>query len=218
MHASSDGPATVRFHAESKLPTRFGWFKMAVFGYSADAGAEHVILSQGDVRGDGVLLRIHSECMTSEVFGSLKCDCAGQLELALTKIAQEGRGLLIYLRQEGRGIGLINKLRAYALQETGLDTVDANRALDLPDDARRYDAAAAALRHLGVGSVRLMTNNPDKVAGLEELGIVVCSRVRHEVQVQAFSRSYLEAKRHRMRHDLGPAPQSRPATSSNFPG
>src|SRR5262249_44509033 len=149
--------------AETDLPTRWGVFRISVVRWGAELDKEHVALQMGDIRGADVLVRVHSECMTSEVLGSLKCDCAEQLDSALHRIARTRRGLLIYLRQEGRGIGLSNKIRAYALQARGLDTVDANRALGLPDDARRYDAAAAVLSHFGVRSIRLMTNNPAKV-------------------------------------------------------
>lgn len=156
----------------------------------------------GNPSGKDVLVRVHSECMTSEVFGSLKCDCAEQLDRALLAIGQEGRGVVLYLRQEGRSIGLANKIRAYALQAEGADTVDANRALDLPDDARRYDAAAAMLAHLGVRSVRLMTNNPAKVGALRDLGVEVSERVPVVVEAHPLSRVYLATKRTRMRHVL----------------
>ena len=131
--------------AEAMVPTRHGLFRFVVFRHAEDPTKEHVAIVSGDVTGDDVLVRVHSECMTGEVFGSLKCDCAAQLEHALDAIGQAGRGVVIYLRQEGRSIGLANKIRAYALQAGGADTVDANRALGLPDDARRYDAAAAIL-------------------------------------------------------------------------
>ncbi len=188
--------------AESVLPTRRGDFRCVVFRYADDPSKEHVALVLGNVQGEDVLCRVHSECLTGEVLGSLKCDCAAQLDRALLRIAMARRGVLLYLRQEGRGIGLANKIRAYALQEHGLDTVDANRALHLPDDARRYDAAAAMLTDLGVKSVRLLTNNPDKVHGLRELGIEVRRRVPHVVPAGAHSSAYLETKRTRMRHVL----------------
>jgi GTP cyclohydrolase II len=187
--------------AESPLPTRHGPFRFIVFTMPGER-LEHVALVRGDVRGAGVLARVHSECMTSEVFGSRKCDCAEQLDLAEARIAHAGRGVVVYLRQEGRGIGLANKIRAYALQARGLDTVDANRALGLPDDARTYAAAAAMLRALGVTSVRLLTNNPDKVSALQSLGIEVTSRVPIVVAAQPHSVAYLDAKRERMSHAL----------------
>ena len=174
---------------------------MVAFVEPDDPGREHVAIVLGDVRGEDVLVRMHSECMTSEVFGSLKCDCAEQLRAAMDEIQREGRGVLVYLRQEGRGIGLSNKLRAYALQREGLDTVDANDALGLPIDARRYEGAAAMLRQLGVESVRLLTNNPDKVEALASSGIPVRA-VPLVVPASAESLSYLESKRDRMRHQL----------------
>ena len=150
----------------------------------------------------GVLARVHSECMTSEVFGSLKCDCKEQLDAALAEVARRGAGVILYLRQEGRGIGLGNKIRAYDLQSRGHDTVDANRLLGLPDDARRYDVARDMLEWLGVKSVRLMTNNPEKVQGLRALGVSVVGRVPVVVPPNPFSAGYLEAKRLRMAHEL----------------
>jgi GTP cyclohydrolase II len=193
---------SVTIEAETTLPTAHGDFRFLVFRHSRDAAEGHVALVKGDVSGDGILVRVHSACMTSEVFGSLKCDCAEQLALAMAAIAKEERGVLVYLNQEGRAIGLANKIRAYALQATGADTVDANRMLSLPDDARRYDAAAAVLRHLGVRSVRLMTNNPTKVEGLAALGVEVAARVPIVVPARAHSRGYLATKRDRMHHAL----------------
>jgi GTP cyclohydrolase II len=192
----------VTIAAETTLPTAHGDFQFLVFHHSREVEKEHVALVKGNPGGDGVLVRVHSACMTSEVFGSLKCDCAEQLARAMAAIATEGRGVLLYLRQEGRAIGLANKIRAYALQAAGADTVDANRMLSLPDDARRYDAAAAMLRHLGVRSVRLMTNNPAKVEALAALGVKVGTRVPIVVPARAHSRAYLAAKRDRMRHAL----------------
>jgi GTP cyclohydrolase II len=183
--------------AKARLPTRHGDFETYVFP------DEHVALVFGDVAGrDDVLVRVHSECMTSEVFGSLKCDCKEQLDAAMAAVARAGRGAVLYLRQEGRGIGLANKIRAYALQSRGHDTVDANRLLGLPDDARRYDVARDILEHLGVSSVRLMTNNPAKVRALSGLGVPVTGRVPVVVPPNAHSAQYLEAKRLRMEHDL----------------
>jgi GTP cyclohydrolase II len=192
--------------ARAPLPTRHGNFEMQVFRYlsgEADTGLsdQHVALSMGDLSGKShVPVRIHSECITSEVFGSLKCDCKDQLEAAQAEIAKHGFGAVLYLRQEGRGIGLANKVRAYALQAHGADTVDANRLLGLPDDARRYDAAAAMLGHLGVASVELMTNNPAKEEALRALGIEVVKRTPVLVPTNPFSATYLETKRSRMRH------------------
>ena len=198
----------LRVRAEARVPTRFGDFNMVVFNFGehdAESGLspDHVALVKGQPKGrTHVLCRVHSECLTSEVFGSLKCDCKEQLEHAQQEIARAGEGIVLYLRQEGRGIGLANKIRAYELQSIGHDTVDANRLLELPDDAREYDAAAAMLEHLGVASVQLMTNNPEKVDALRKLGIRVEGRRPSHIRPNAFSRAYLEAKRQRMNHAL----------------
>jgi GTP cyclohydrolase II len=168
---------------------------------------EHCALVMGDVRGQrSIPVRMHSECLTSEVFGSLKCDCREQLERAQAEIARRGVGVLLYLRQEGRGIGLANKVRAYALQAQGADTIEANELLHLPVDARSYDVAAAMLRNLGVESVELLTNNPLKLDALRELGVHVERRVPVLVPANPFSASYLEVKRRRMQHDLPSSP------------
>jgi len=192
--------------ATTPLPTCYGVFEMQVFRHGGDAaeqgpGEEHVMLVMGELAGrSNVPVRIHSECITSEVFGSLKCDCKDQLQAAQREISRRGFGAIIYLRQEGRGIGLANKVRAYALQAHGADTVDANRLLGLPDDARRYDAAAAMLGQLGVVSIELLTNNPAKVDAVRALGIQVAARVPLLVPTNPFSASYLETKRARMQH------------------
>jgi GTP cyclohydrolase II len=191
-------PETI-VQATASVSTRNGDFRFVVFRTPDEPGIDHVALVVGDVEGEDVLVRVHSECMTSEVFGSLRCDCAEQLDAALKAIAQQGRGVVVYLRQEGRGIGLANKIRAYALQESGLDTVDANRALGLPVDARRYDGAAAILGELGVRSVRLMTNNPAKVDALRRLGWRA-ERQPLVVAAHPLSFPYLRAKRARMKH------------------
>jgi 3,4-dihydroxy 2-butanone 4-phosphate synthase/GTP cyclohydrolase II len=163
-------------------------------------GADHVAIVSGTPAADGTLVRVHSECLTGEAFGSLKCECGPQLDAALATIQREG-GVVVYLRgHEGRGIGLINKLRAYKLQEDGLDTLDANLALGLPIDARDYGAATAILQDLGIESVRLLTNNPEKVRQLEEHGIDVAERVPLVVGVGVFNEGYLETKRDRMGH------------------
>jgi GTP cyclohydrolase II len=198
--------------ARAPVPTEFGTFHMHVFRWlsdgepteTSDAGLspDHVALAMGELReGEDVLVRVHSECLTSEVFGSLKCDCRQQLRAAQRAIADAGRGVVLYLRQEGRGIGLANKIRAYELQHAGHDTVDANRLLGLPDDARDYGAAVAMLDHLGVASVRLLTNNPLKVDALRERGVRV---ERHQLVVATnpWSAAYLETKRVRMGHEL----------------
>jgi GTP cyclohydrolase II len=145
---------------------------------------------------------VHSECLTSEVFGSLKCDCRDQLHRAQAEIAKRGFGVILYLRQEGRGIGLANKVRAYALQAQGADTVEANELLHLPIDARQYDVAAAILGHLGVASIQLMTNNPDKLESLQRLGIRVDGRLPVLVAANEYSAGYLDAKRRLMRHHI----------------
>ncbi len=194
--------------AQAPVPTKYGVFEMSVFHWGAPdtehgLSPDHVAMVLGDVhdRSD-VLVRVHSECLTSEVFGSLKCDCRDQLEAAQAEIARRGQGVVLYLRQEGRGIGLTNKIRAYKLQSDGHDTVDANRMLGLPDDAREYGAAAAMLKHLGVASIRLMTNNPEKVRALRGLGVTIERRSPSVVAHNVFSAPYLEAKRLRMGHSL----------------
>ena len=194
--------------AEAPIPTRYGSFSLKVYRWDDPhahpaLSKEHCALVMGDLRGRrSVPVRVHSECLTSEVFGSLKCDCREQLERAQAEIAKRGFGAVLYLRQEGRGIGLANKVRAYALQAEGADTVAANEQLHLPVDARNYDVAAAMLRELGVESVEIMTNNPDKVASLKRLGIVIERRVPVLVPATPFSAGYLETKRRLMQHEL----------------
>jgi GTP cyclohydrolase II len=193
------------WRAQSDLPTRHGLFTMHVFTEEMPGTPtkEHVAMVFGTVDGKShVPVRVHSECLTSEVFGSLKCDCREQLEAAMAEVAKRGGGAILYLRQEGRGIGLINKVRAYDLQSKGHDTVDANRMLGLPDDSREYSAAKAMLLHLGVESVQLMTNNPEKVRALRELGVTVENRVPVLIKPNKHSQGYLEAKRARMDHVL----------------
>ncbi|WP_237219653.1 GTP cyclohydrolase II [Sphingomonas arenae] len=165
-----------------------------------DDGTEHVALMIGAPGGRPPLVRLHSECLTGDVFGSLKCDCGPQLQAALKLIGEAGGGILLYLRQEGRGIGLANKLRAYALQDQGLDTVDANRRLGFPDDTRDYGLAAAMLRALGFDRVRLLTNNPAKVAGLESEGVTVVERVAHHMPANPHNADYLATKRRKSGH------------------
>jgi GTP cyclohydrolase II len=185
--------------AQTVLPTQFGDLTCRV--YHGPDGVEHIAMVAGDVTGEApVLCRVHSACMTSEILGSIRCDCKAQLDLALQTIANEGRGIVIYLQQEGRGIGLGNKIRAYALQEQGLDTVDANRALGLPDDSREYDLAAKILEDLEVQSILLMTNNPEKVVGLEKHGVTIRSRVPHLAAVQGLAADYVHSKQERMGH------------------
>lgn len=195
--------------ASSPLPTAFGTFEAHVFRSvanhaSGEAGEkEHVALVFGDVKGALELpIRVHSECLTGEAFSSLKCDCKEQLDYALEECVRRGAGAVLYLRQEGRGIGLANKIKAYELQSRGADTVDANRILGLPDDARRYDVAADMLDFLGVKSVRLMTNNPAKVEALRELGVEVAGRIPVVVPSNPLAAHYLDTKRRRMAHEV----------------
>ncbi|MFK0103086.1 bifunctional 3,4-dihydroxy-2-butanone-4-phosphate synthase/GTP cyclohydrolase II [Streptomyces sp. NPDC091040] len=194
---------TVRREAEVRLPTRFGAF--TAYGYRSTVdGVEHVALVHGDI-GDGedVLVRVHSECLTGDIFASERCDCGPQLHASMERITDEGRGVVVYLRgHEGRGIGLLSKLRAYELQERGVDTLDANLELGLPADARDYAAGAQILADLGVRSLRLMTNNPDKTAALTRHGLTVTGREPMPVQAGEHNLRYLRTKRDRMGHDL----------------
>jgi GTP cyclohydrolase II len=194
-------------YAEADIPTVHGPFRLYVYRDPADAKSgdpnaeEHMAIVRGDVaQASSVLCRVHSECWTSEVLGSLKCDCREQLDAALERIAAEGTGMVVYLRQEGRGIGLGNKVRAYALQDSGADTVEANLALGFQADARRYDLAAAILGDLGVRSIRLLTNNPLKVAGLRSAGVTVAERIAHWVGENQHNAAYLAVKRRKMGH------------------
>ena len=194
---------SVEMLARAKLPLEDMPPTQIVAFRASDDGQEHVALVIGAFGGKPPLVRLHSECLTGDVFGSLKCDCGPQLREALHIIGQNGGGVLLYLRQEGRGIGLANKIRAYSLQDRGLDTVDANRRLGFADDARDYGHAAAMLRALGIGEVRLLTNNPNKVAGLEAAGIRVAERVAHHMPANPHNADYLATKRRRSGHLLG---------------
>jgi GTP cyclohydrolase II len=190
----------VEIVARARLPLD-GLPETQIVGFRAsDDGEEHVALLVGAFGGKPPLVRLHSECLTGDVFGSLKCDCGPQLREALKIIGAAGGGVLLYLRQEGRGIGLANKLRAYALQDRGLDTVDANRRLGFADDERDYAHAAAMLRALGIGEVRLLTNNPTKVAGLEAAGIKVVERVPNHMPVNPHNADYIATKRKKSGH------------------
>ena len=191
----------IEFVATSKLPTAFGDFKITVF-QDPQTGEEHVALSKGlDTPTDEpVLVRIHSECLTGDAFASLKCDCGPQLQATQKLINEAGQGVILYLRQEGRGIGLTNKIRAYALQDQGHDTVDANLMLNLPADARRYDMCNIMLDHLQIKAVKLITNNPLKIAALTDQGIRVTDRVPLTVGMNAFNEEYLKTKHERMAH------------------
>jgi len=192
----------VRVVAVANLPSRFGRFRIVAFWNNRDA-KEHVALVHGDVLGtENLATRLHSECLTGDVMGSLRCDCRDQLEVALQKIAKLQRGVILYMRQEGRGIGLINKVRAYALQDRGLDTVEANLALGFRDDERDYAVAAHMLASLNVGSIRLMTNNPKKIRELEQLGTRVSGRIPHVMPATEFNRFYLETKAARSGHQI----------------
>jgi len=191
----------IEFVATSRLPTAFGEFKITVF-QDPNTGEEHVALSKGldTPPTEPVLVRIHSECLTGDAFASLKCDCGPQLQATQKLINEVGQGVILYLRQEGRGIGLTNKIRAYALQDQGHDTVDANLMLNLPADARRYDMCTIMLDHLQVKQVKLITNNPSKIQALQELGIDVVDRVPLTVGLNPFNAQYLKTKHERMAH------------------
>jgi len=195
--------ASVEILARAKLPLDDMPPTQIVAFRASDDGQEHVALVVGAFGGKPPLVRLHSECLTGDVFGSLKCDCGPQLKEALHIIGQSGGGVLLYLRQEGRGIGLANKIRAYALQDRGLDTVDANQRLGFADDERDYGHAAAMLRALGVDTVRLLTNNPSKVEGLEAAGIKVAERVPHHMPANPHNADYLATKRKKSGHLLG---------------
>ena len=200
--------------AAAALPTRFGDLLIHVFRLGDET--EVVALVHGDVAGDEpVLVRLHSECLTGEALGSLRCDCGEQLEVGLERIGQAERGVLLYLRHEGRGIGLFDKIRAYALQDGGLDTVDANVALGLPVDGRDYTAAAAALKKLGVQRVRLMTNNPAKIQALAEHGLEIVERVAIEAAANPVNVTYLRTKASRMGHLLEPSTPMPTSPASN---
>jgi 3,4-dihydroxy 2-butanone 4-phosphate synthase/GTP cyclohydrolase II len=214
--STSPNVATVTAVASTRLPTRHGVFRAV--GYRAADGVEHVAVVHGDVRdGGGVLTRVHSECLTGDALGSLRCDCGAQLDAALAAVAAEGRGVVVYVGgHEGRGIGLLAKLKAYELQDDGADTVEANLALGLPADARDYGVAAAILADLGVGSVRLLSNNPAKAAALTAYGVAVDQQVPLVPLVTTENLRYLRTKRDRMGHDLPlTLPGVAPATAAS---
>ena len=189
--------------AEADFPTQFGFFR--IYGFRGRLGVrteEAVVLKMGHLGGLPPLVRIHSQCLTGDVFHSLRCDCRAQLEIALQTIAQEGRGLLIYEHQEGRGIGLLNKLRAYELQDHGADTVEANEQLGFDSDLRSYELPGAILQYFGLTSIRLMSNNPDKVGAVENAGVVVTERVPCLAAVVDTREAYLRTKQEKMGHLL----------------
>jgi GTP cyclohydrolase II len=186
----------------ARLPTAWGEFTITV--YRDQSGREHLALRIGAADGPPPLVRLHSECLTGDVFGSVRCDCGEQLQAAIERIGREGRGMIVYLRQEGRGIGLGNKIRAYALQDGGMDTVEANLHLGFPADARSYIDAAAILKDQGFSEVRLLTNNPRKVTGLEECDIRVVQRIGNEIRPCAENYAYLLTKASKLGHVLQP--------------
>lgn len=189
-------------YSETNLPTKHGTFRVMVFRNNFDQ-KEHLAIICGEIgNGEEIPVRLHSECLTSEVLGSLKCDCNEQLETSLAYIAKNGRGAILYLRQEGRGIGLGNKIRAYALQEAGYDTVEANHILGFDDDLRDYQVAAEMLKILGIHSVKLLTNNPGKINGMEEFGIEVKERIPIQIQHNHINKFYLMTKARKSGHLL----------------
>ncbi len=201
----------VSLAAVADLPTRFGAFQAAAFYNNVDE-KEHAAFIRGDVCGaEEVPVRLHSECLTGDAVGSLRCDCRDQLESALRQLGQLEKSILLYLRQEGRGIGLTNKIRAYGLQDVGLDTVEANLALGFPDDSRDYGVAAHMLHSLEVRSIKLMTNNPKKVAGLEAHGVTVTERLPHVMEPTDFNRDYLATKVAKSGHLIELNEQGEPA-------
>ena len=189
--------------AEARLPTRYGPFQAVAYKSHVDTG-EHIALTIGEwTEDEPVLVRIHSECLTGDVFGSMRCDCGEQIDLALQKISQEGNGIFLYMRQEGRGIGLHNKIKAYSLQDQGLDTVEANETLGFEPDLRHYGVGAQILRDLGVRKLNLLTNNPKKVAGLSGFDLEIVDRIPVEAEVTDENRTYMKTKKARMGHILG---------------
>jgi len=202
MNRERTAPITVERGADARLPTEYGEFR--IIGYrSLNSNEEFVALVRGDVRPESpTLVRIHSQCLTGDVFGSIKCDCGPQLRAAMEMIAREGSGVIVYQQQEGRGIGIINKIRAYALQDQGADTIEANERLGLAVDLRCYEQCAEILHDLGLERVRLVSNNPEKFAALRKMGVNVVERVPVLVPVGTEARRYLQTKKEKMGHRL----------------
>lgn len=193
----------VKIVSVADFPSEYGDFQIIGFIFNEEGESDHCAVIKGDLQdGENVLVRIHSECLTGDALGSKRCDCGPQLRLALKKIEQEGRGVLVYVRQEGRGIGLTNKLRAYALQDMGYDTYEANVELGFQPEERNYEIAAEMLKAVGVKSVRLMTNNPEKVEQLEKYGIKVNELLHHEISPHKDDLKYLKTKKEKFHHDL----------------
>ena len=191
--------SSCKFASESKLPTKFGEFTISTF--EEPCGKDHIALTIGDIQDEAaVMCRVHSECLTGDALHSLRCDCGPQLQAALKMLAQNKTGILLYLRQEGRGIGLVNKIRAYALQDQGHDTVEANEMLGFPADLREYNICLDILQHFEISSVNLLTNNPKKVSALEEVGISVVKRTSLHEGANEKNQDYLNTKRDKMGH------------------
>ena len=200
--SSFRGQPAVRRVATAPLPTEYGPFHIHVYEHRA-TGQTHVALVRGTIGdGEGVLTRLHSSCLTGDIFHSARCDCGAQLDTAMERIAAEGRGVLVYLNQEGRGIGLANKIRAYVLQDAGYDTVEANERLGFAADGRDYGLGAQMLRDLGVRSIRMLSNNPEKRAGVEKHGLMVTEMLPLEIPASEVSRRYLTTKKEKMGHLL----------------
>jgi GTP cyclohydrolase II len=204
MNSARQSSSSIRKVAEANFPTRFGRFRIYGFERGSNGKTEEaIVLVMGDVTSqDPPLVRIHSQCLTGDVFHSLRCDCRAQLEIALNLISEEGRGILIYEHQEGRGIGLLNKLRAYELQDAGADTIEANERLGFEADLRNYELPAGILKFFGISSVRLLSNNPDKIQALEREGISVAERVPCEVAPSDSTQAYLRTKKEKLGHLL----------------